>query len=452
MKKLILISLIGILHTKLMAGDGSKADLVAHEWGTFTSFQGGDGVLLNWKPLETSKLPGFVYDWTKPGLDRQRLMLMKSSVFSLQRMETPVVYFYSDKEQTVDLEVKFPQGTITEWFPQAREVGPSSIPPARAVVEADSLLRRVGAPADVSIQSLLGDKPIQQSLIHWTGIDVLPAAGQAKIAGRLRTDRSGSHYFAARETDSAYLGLNSFCRTNAPIEYEKFLFYRGVGNFATPLTVRMKADGVLSLTNSGVESLRHLFVLKIENQVGHFVHLDDVSHDELRPHAEQALTLNSWEPDVPLPQLAKKLGDEMAEALVAEGLYPREAKAMVNTWKDSWFAEDGVRVLYLLPRNWTDATLPMQIKPAPKELVRVMVGRAEVLTPQTEDQLTRLVSQAQSDDPTALRELRARLDKLGRFAEPALSRALTAAKVPGQTQVRLIALLTPQQPQQPSFE
>src|SRR5438876_3418336 len=43
---------------------------VAHEWGTFTSVQGADGVLLDWKPLESSKLPGFVYDWKKPGLNR----------------------------------------------------------------------------------------------------------------------------------------------------------------------------------------------------------------------------------------------------------------------------------------------------------------------------------------------------------------------------------------------
>ena len=57
---------------------------------------------------------------------------------------------------------------------------------------------------------------------------------------------------------------------------------------------------------------------------------------------------------------------------------------MVNTWKDSWFAEDGVRVLYVLPRAWTDRTLPLKLDPAPRELVRVMVGRAEVLAPALE--------------------------------------------------------------------
>src|SRR6266571_5656214 len=44
---------------------------VAHEWGTFTSVQGGDGVLLDWRPLESSHLPKFVYDWTHAGLNRQ---------------------------------------------------------------------------------------------------------------------------------------------------------------------------------------------------------------------------------------------------------------------------------------------------------------------------------------------------------------------------------------------
>src|SRR5687768_4370340 len=66
------------------------------------------------------------------------------------------------------------------------------------------------------------------------------------------------------------------------------------------------------------------------------------------------------------------------EALVSEGLYEREATAMVKTWEDSWFGEQGLRVLYVLPRAWTDRTLPLSIEPKPKEIVRVMVGRAEM--------------------------------------------------------------------------
>src|SRR5881275_1118028 len=104
-----------------------RRGLVAHEWGTFTSVQGSDGVLLNWRPLESSRLPGFVYDWNNPGLGRHSMAAMgltKQSLLTLQRMETPVIYFYSDREETVDVSVNFPKGRITEWYPQAKQIGP----------------------------------------------------------------------------------------------------------------------------------------------------------------------------------------------------------------------------------------------------------------------------------------------------------------------------------------
>ena len=74
-------------------------------------------------------------------------------------------------------------------------------------------------------------------------------------------------------------------------------------------------------------------------------------------------------------------------ALVEQGLYEKEARAMVNTWQDQWFAEEGTRVLYLLPRAWTDRTLQLQVSPQPDSVVRVMVGRAELITPSAEREL-----------------------------------------------------------------
>ena len=41
-------------------------------------------------------------------------------------------------------------------------------------------------------------------------------------------------------------------------------------------------------------------------------------------------------------------------------------------------------MLYLLPRAWTDRTLPLQVSPQPDSVVRVMVGRAELITPSVE--------------------------------------------------------------------
>jgi len=93
----------------------------------------GAGVLLDWRPLQSSKLPGFVYDLQKPGDARITrslvlLPLSKSVMETKQRMETPVVYFYSESERKVDVDVRFPQGSITEWYPQAKQIGPSTVP------------------------------------------------------------------------------------------------------------------------------------------------------------------------------------------------------------------------------------------------------------------------------------------------------------------------------------
>jgi hypothetical protein len=109
--------------------------------------------------------------------------------------------------------------------------------------------------------------------------------------------------------------------------------------------------------------------------------------------------------------------------LTAHGLYEREAEAMLNTWRDSWF-EEGLRVFYLMPRRTTDAILPITIDPPPAELVRVMVGRTELITPETEQNVSELVSKL--DDPSqSVREAaRQELDRYGRFTEPILKQVL----------------------------
>src|SRR6516165_10723440 len=144
MKTIILnLALLGGLEFALFAGETPHSEargLVAHEWGTFTSVQGADGMLLDWQPLETSKLPKFVYNWQNPGLNRRPAGIPgfgKGVVLTLQRMETPVIYFYSDREQSVDVSVKFPKGLITEWYPQAAQIGPSIAKLSRAVAELD---------------------------------------------------------------------------------------------------------------------------------------------------------------------------------------------------------------------------------------------------------------------------------------------------------------------------
>src|SRR6185369_10365745 len=79
-----------------------------------------------------------------------------------------------------------------------------------------------------------------------------------------------------------------------------------------------------------------------------------------------------------------ELAEYLVKHLTAAGLYEKEARAMVKTWDSAWFGEEGTRLLYLVPRAKTDELLPLTMDPKPTELVRVLVGRHDFLTPEQE--------------------------------------------------------------------
>jgi hypothetical protein len=329
-------------------------------------------------------------------------------------METPVVYFYGDKNQKVDLTVRFPKGKITEWYPQAKEVGPSappSTPPGYAVTQ---LLTRT-----------------KESLIRWN-LEILPTAQNSSTA--LPVEKSGNHYFAARETDAAILRVNPTESGQLSTEYEKFLFYRGVGNFGTPLKVTMSASGEVTLVNTGLETLKDLFLLGVNNGSGNFTHISKLAAGE-----QKTLRLDLDKRTMPLLKLVPQVSSELAKALTGQGLFQRESDAMVKTWNDSWLQEEGLRVLYILPRAWTDQTLPMDLKPAPRDLVRVMVGRAELITPALENKLAEQLTRAKAGDAAALSEAKILLKKCGRFGLPVFNRVV--AKLDPKREDKILAAL-----------
>jgi hypothetical protein len=82
---------------------------------------------------------------------------------------------------------------------------------------------------------------------------------------------------------------------------------------------------------------------------------------------------------------------------------------MVETWKESWF-EEGSRLIYIVPRRFIDKIVPLTIDPAPGQIVRVFVGRLEIVTPATVKAAKTAI--AHNDEET--------LNKYGRFLEPIL--------------------------------
>jgi len=334
--------------------------LVVHEWGTFTSIAGKDGLALEWRPLNGSAdLPKFVH--TMQDGRGLRHGPTKADLTTLVRMETPVIYFYTKREMDITAEVKFPKGRITEWYPQARSVAAG---------------------------------------INWGSLKLAPDA-----AFNLPVDSSNNHYYAARETDSAPVQL---CGTNGrPVEQEKFLFYRGAGSFELPISVKLTNDR-LDLANRSKEEISRLIIFENRNgRVGYRV-LDHFS-------GETAIERSQLDKDV------EAVIRDLRQVLVSSGLYEKEADAMIKTWRDSWF-EEGMRIFYILPRGITDSTLPLQIDPRPAELVRVLVGRTEVITPEMENAVKRQVSMLSDASPKVREQASLAIQKLGRFYEPILKR------------------------------
>jgi hypothetical protein len=268
------------------ATDGTtKSDnrLIVHEWGTFTSIAGKNGVAVDWRPLNgSSDLPGFVYDTSGlaagTGL-RSGQRCIKCNMEALVRMETPVIYFYADRETTVSVRVEFSQGKITEWYPQARLV---YVPP----------------PSDGR----------NSSSIDWGRITVVPGAEEI-----FPVEAQPSHYYPARETDAAPLRI---C-TSKGEQLEKFLFYRGVGTFNPPLGVKLDSGRVV-VKNTSRESIAQ--VILFENRGGKVGYQVYDSFD-----GEVVLDRPA------LNQSVDSLERDLDAILVSQGLYEKEARAMIKT-------------------------------------------------------------------------------------------------------------------------
>ncbi len=361
-----------------IAARGDDSHLIVHEWGTFTSIAGKNGFAVEWRPLNgSSDLPGFVYDTSGLAAGqgiRSGHNCIKCNLEALVRMETPVIYFYSDRETSVSVRVSFSGGKITEWYPQARSV-------------------YVPGPSDAR----------NPSFIDWGRITVMPGAEES-----FAVESKPSHYYPARETDAAPLRV---CTTKGQ-EREKFLFYRGVGTFDLPLTAKLDGGKIFVSNTSRKRIGQFILFENRDGRVGYQV------HDRFR--GELALDRPS------LGQTVDSLESELQRILVGQGLYEKEALAMIKTWHDSWF-EEGLRIFYVLPRAVTDSVLPLTIDPQPSELTRVLIGRVEIITPEMEKGIERAVASV-GDSPQSLQEAAADITrKHGRFAEPVLKAALEKA-------------------------
>jgi hypothetical protein len=331
--------------------------LIVHEWGTFTSVAAENGTPADWNTLGCKDdLPRFV--------NNRGLRNSKALISGTVRMETPVLYFYSQHELEASVKVSFPNGLITEWYPKADY----------QVLTKDHQL----------VSSLNGFSTYlsnQTGIIEWKSVKAQPDS-----APEYPMESSPSGYYAARATDAAPLSVGD--------QHERFLFYRGVARIPVPLSAVVGEDGRIAVANTGAEAVPS--VILFENRGGKIGYRD-------AGMVEKGVALER----PALDGFSSQLKADLESTLIAQGLYPKEAAAMIDTWRDSWF-EEGSRLIYILPESAVNGMLPLTIDPAPAGIVRVFVGRIELITPETKRAVKEAI--AKSDSHT--------LSVYERFLEP----------------------------------
>jgi hypothetical protein len=337
----------------------AQQPFVVHEWGTFTTLTGSDGVLLPGLYHEEEYLPYFVQHFpgfSGSGFIHKGLYLQCDNV--TLKMETPVIYFYSDKARSISVRVDWPAGTISQWYPYCSA---GEIPSYYGTI-------------DFATQ--------HNGWIQWN----------ANILAHSPSDTTGMWKDGETHTWQAPRATDANIITDSLGNVEKYLFYRGVGN-ASFMDGGTNANYFLKTTFQGntlnIENLTHyniLYGFVFERKV------DEITGDSINViwwsgAINDGEKIQCTPPAVNVASTFEPTLTTFRNKLVEKGLFLKEADAMIDTWRQSYFGTPGVRVLWIVPKVATSKSLPMSITPKPDDIQRILVARSEILTPQFEKML-----------------------------------------------------------------
>jgi hypothetical protein len=375
--------------------------------------QGSDGLGLEGLAYEEEALPEFVHsraeirDCPLRAQGWKGLEVPAEGV--TQKMETPVLYIHSAKERRVRVRVDFVGGLLTQWYPVPDLLGPAEG-------------ARTDRPLDVAA--------VPRSFLSWD-VTAYPESASRTAPPDAPKAAADDPWTFARDVRASW--LRTAPRTApgraGPVETERYLFYRGLGHFPLPLRAMTEEDAA-SLTNHGKDPVAAGVLLQVREGKKSGTYLARLALTS--PLAPGATARTQLHPDgwAHLDDVVGKLTHIVREQLVAEGLFQDEADAMVKTWARSWFRSPGTRVLWILPRPQTEALLPLAIEPAPDAVVRVLVGRLELLTPSEESEVEAAIRNRWSRDGFAMKNAMARLQRCGRFLEPQVRNVLAKTTDP----------------------
>ncbi|MBC8028374.1 MAG: hypothetical protein H7Y89_20460 [Steroidobacteraceae bacterium] len=354
------------------AGFASAQDLVVHEWGTITTVHAADGKAaggLN-KIDESELLPAFVHRFEPETtrFDPVKKLIKAPRIPGrpdiTMRLETPVIYFHPPAggfKKSFDVAVRFRGGVINEFYPDAD---------ASIALDDERIADKtvVGAIPRQWDGNVLNNYVVGG--LAWKGVTL-----HDTVVAPLTNDPV---WLAPREVQAASVFVA------AVGEGERYLFYRGVAHLdalvqtkTTGGNVKVSAPALLTWLDAATVTIPKIW-------------LADVREDGAIAFREgAALTLQKGKPGAALgnlkrfsnadhtPDGLKQLRASLKKSLINQGLFADEAEAMLNTWKASYFEKPGLRVFYIVPREWIDYFLPLEVS-VPARVNRVIVGRIDL--------------------------------------------------------------------------
>jgi len=358
---------LGVASTAARTTTHPSAPLVVHEWGTITTNHLANGAQLGglnrvtfYEPLadfvhrfdpfgaEAAGFPAPLTDTAGRRIPLQKTPIGPARADITMRLETPVIYFHPAPGASIapfDVSVQFRGGVLNEFYPNA----PGSVNGWNGIHLSDSVV----------------------SSLKWSAVTLRDHAALPATTSRV--------WLAPRAVASSPVQIGG--------ETEQYIFYRGTANLPallqTQLTERelvLRSPKAMPWLTSASAPLGEVWVVDVRpNHTAAF-------------RTTGSLTLTARDTSQVLAHVAgfaardystdalSQLRTSMHAALVSHGLFDDEAGAMLETWKESYFERPGLRVFYIVPKQWTTYYLPLRIG-TPNSLTRVIVGRIDIQTP-----------------------------------------------------------------------
>lgn len=349
--------------------DAAASALAVHVFGTLTSVQSSLGADLVGAWHDEEALPAFVAGRDLGPAGSGAAELLPDGV--THKLQSLVVALHTGVTTPVTVTLDLPAGMPSRWLP-----APAALEPP------------LGAGG-----------PLSGGAISWT---VTP-------------DPSGA---APQAGDDLWGGLRGI--DAAPLQGvgERFLFAQALAGLDLPLRVEAQEDGSFRVTNDSDQTVPAAWVVHVHPGGGLKLSVGALAPGESKVKLPTPKEIN-------LDEYTLVSAEDIAKELDLAGLTPAESRVLVGTWSWSVFHTQGLRLLYLAPQEWIDQAAPLSVSPAPDTMVRAIVGRIEVLTPDEEDELrnsVELAAAGQGAAPT--------VEGLGVFAEPRLRRTLELLQDP----------------------